>query len=208
MIGLSDRYIGRQVLGGTLFTVVLLSVVLVATMVSFATANMLVPERGGRLELVALNDPRTLDNNQAVDTIEYNTVAGALFEGLYHFTPFGELVPALADGLPEISEDGLTWRRVVDILARIVKVPNAEADPAWNENPSRMIPVSCSSRATFEAISSRSGLRVIRVVPETIFFGSPIESTSTTQSTWFPWICHGTHGKGTRLSVTTMTFSA
>jgi ABC-type transport system substrate-binding protein len=67
------------------------------------------PQRGGRLELVALNDPRTLDNSQAVDTIEYNTVAGALYEGLYHFTPEGELVPALADGLPEVSEDGLVY---------------------------------------------------------------------------------------------------
>ena len=67
------------------------------------------PGRGGRLELVALNDPRTLDNNQAVDTIEYNTVAGALFEGLYHFTPEGELVPALAEGMPEVSDDGLVY---------------------------------------------------------------------------------------------------
>ena len=67
------------------------------------------PQRGGRLELVALNDPRTLDNNQAVDTIEYNTVAGALFEGLYLFTPEGELQAALAEGMPEVSEDGLVY---------------------------------------------------------------------------------------------------
>ena len=89
----------------------LLSVVLVATLASFASAAMLAeePQRGGRLELVALNDPRTLDTNQAVDTIEYNTVAGALFEGLYHFTPEGELVAALADGFPEVSEDGLVY---------------------------------------------------------------------------------------------------
>ncbi len=58
---------------------------------------------------MALNDPRTLDNSQAVDTIEYNTVAGALYEGLYHFTPEGELVAALADGMPRISEDGLVY---------------------------------------------------------------------------------------------------
>jgi peptide/nickel transport system substrate-binding protein len=58
---------------------------------------------------VALNDPRTLDNSQAVDTIEYNTVAGALYEGLYHFTPEGELVAALAEGMPEVSEDGLVY---------------------------------------------------------------------------------------------------
>jgi peptide/nickel transport system substrate-binding protein/oligopeptide transport system substrate-binding protein len=67
------------------------------------------PQRGGRLELVALNDPRTLDNNQAVDTIEYNTVAGALYEGLYHFTPEGELEAALAEGMPEVSADGLVY---------------------------------------------------------------------------------------------------
>jgi oligopeptide transport system substrate-binding protein len=67
------------------------------------------PQRGGRLELVALNDPRTLDDNQAVDTIEYNTVAGALYEGLYHFTPDGQLEAGLADGMPEVSDDGLVY---------------------------------------------------------------------------------------------------
>ena len=49
---------------------------------------------------------------------------------------------------------------------------------------------------------------VICVVPLTILEGSPIDSTSTTQSTWLPWICQGTQGKGTRLSVTTTTCSA
>ena len=89
----------------------LLSMVLAAVMLPLgvATAQDGEPSPGGRLELVALNDPRTLDNHQAVDTIEYNTVAGALFEGLYHFTPEGELVAALADGLPEVSEDGLVY---------------------------------------------------------------------------------------------------
>ena len=36
-------------------------------------------------------------------------VAGALYEGLYHFTPDGELVAALADGMPEVSSDGLVY---------------------------------------------------------------------------------------------------
>jgi hypothetical protein len=49
---------------------------------------------------------------------------------------------------------------------------------------------------------------VICVVPDTIFAGSPTESTSTTKSTLLPWICHGMQGNGTRLSVTTMTCSA
>ena len=67
------------------------------------------PQRGGRLELVALNDLAHLDNHQAVNTIDYNMVAGALYEGLYHFTPDGELEPGLADGMPEVSEDGLVY---------------------------------------------------------------------------------------------------
>jgi ABC-type transport system substrate-binding protein len=67
------------------------------------------PQRGGRLELVALNDLSTLDNHQAVNSIDYNAVAGALFEGLYHFDPDGQLEPGLADGMPEVSEDGLVY---------------------------------------------------------------------------------------------------
>jgi len=67
------------------------------------------PQRGGHLELVALNDLSSLDNSQAVNSIDYNMVAGALYEGLYHFTPEGELEAGLADGLPEISDDGLVY---------------------------------------------------------------------------------------------------
>jgi ABC-type transport system substrate-binding protein len=95
-----------------LLPTVLLSLLLAAVVASFGAATAAQdaePARGGRLELVALNDPRTLDNSQAVDTIEYNTVAGALYEGLYHFTPGGELEAALAEGMPEISEDGLVY---------------------------------------------------------------------------------------------------
>lgn len=67
------------------------------------------PQRGGVMKLVALNDLATLDNSQAVTGIDYNIVAEALYEGLYTFTSEGELVPSLADGMPEISEDGLTY---------------------------------------------------------------------------------------------------
>jgi peptide/nickel transport system substrate-binding protein len=67
------------------------------------------PQRGGRLELVALNDISTLDNHQAVNSIDYNAVAGAIYEGLYHISPAGELEPGLADGMPEISDDGLVY---------------------------------------------------------------------------------------------------
>jgi peptide/nickel transport system substrate-binding protein/oligopeptide transport system substrate-binding protein len=96
----------RKTLSSLLLSVVVAALLLPVGAVSAQDGE---PQRGGRLELVALNDPRTLDNNQAVDTIEYNTVAGALFEGLYHFTPAGELVAALADGMPKVSEDGLVY---------------------------------------------------------------------------------------------------
>ena len=67
------------------------------------------PQRGGTMDLVALNDLATLDNSQAVTGIDYNMVAGALYEGLYHFTPAGVLEAGLADGLPEVSADGLVY---------------------------------------------------------------------------------------------------
>ena len=80
--------------------------------------------------------------------------------------------------------------------------------PAWKLKPSRMMPEARRNLATNSAMRKRSGLRVICVVPETMRAGSPIEGTSTTQSTLLPWICQGTQGKGTRLSVTTITWSA
>ena len=52
--------------------------------------------------------------------------------------------------------------------------------PAWNEKPLRMMPLSRRKRATSSEMRRRSGLRVICVVPLTIFSGSPMESTSTT----------------------------
>lgn len=67
------------------------------------------PVKGGRVELVAGGDLASLDNSQAVSTIDYNLVAGALYEGLYSFDSSGTLQPRLADGMPEISADGLTY---------------------------------------------------------------------------------------------------
>jgi ABC-type transport system substrate-binding protein len=57
---------------------------------------------------MAANDLTTLDNTQALD-LDYNMVAGALYEGLYHFDPDGQLEAGLADGMPEVSDDGLVY---------------------------------------------------------------------------------------------------
>jgi peptide/nickel transport system substrate-binding protein len=94
-----------------LMSVVLASLALAlaaATPGAVAMAQDEAPERGGRLELMALNDLADLDNSQALD-LSYNMAAGALYEGLYHFTPEGELEPGLADGMPEVSDDGLVY---------------------------------------------------------------------------------------------------
>ena len=93
-----------------LFPTLLLSLVLAAVMLPSAAvmAQDSEPQRGGRLELVAANDLTTLDNSQVLD-LDYNMVAGALYEGLYHFNPQGELEEGLADGLPEVSDDGLVY---------------------------------------------------------------------------------------------------
>ena len=89
----------------------LAAMLLAAVMASFGaavSAQDVQPDRGGRLELMAANDLTTLDNSQVLD-LDYNMVAGALYEGLYHFNPDGELEEGLADGLPDISEDGLVY---------------------------------------------------------------------------------------------------
>jgi ABC-type transport system substrate-binding protein len=94
-----------------LFRVLPIVAVLVGTLVAGGTVTLAQeeqPQRGGRLDLVALNDLATLDNTQALD-LDYNMVAGALYEGLYHFDPQGQLEPGLADGMPDVSEDGLVY---------------------------------------------------------------------------------------------------
>ena len=67
------------------------------------------PQTGGTLHLAASNDLVTLDNTQAVSTIDYSMTAGALYEGLYHVDSQGNIVAALADSLPNISPDQLTY---------------------------------------------------------------------------------------------------
>lgn len=96
----------RKVLSPLAASLLLVATVALSGSVALAQDE---PQTGGSLDLVALNDLATLDNSQAVQPTDYNMVAGALYEGLYHFTPEGELEAGLADGLPEVSEDGLVY---------------------------------------------------------------------------------------------------
>jgi len=67
------------------------------------------PQQGGILKLADANDVVTLDNSQAVSTIDYSLTAGALYEGLYHVDQDGNIVSALATDLPTVSDDGLIY---------------------------------------------------------------------------------------------------
>ena len=59
--------------------------------------------------------------------------------------------------------------------------------------------------AAYFAICRPIGSVVIRVVDETIFFGSPRQGTCATKSTTDCGMPTGTAGNGTRLSVTATT---
>jgi ABC-type transport system substrate-binding protein len=100
------RFVVRKVLPTLLLSVLLAAALASSGAIVSATDDE--PARGGRLELMAANDLTTLDNSQVLD-LDYNMAAGALYEGLYHFNPEGELEEGLADGLPAVSEDGLVY---------------------------------------------------------------------------------------------------
>ena len=67
------------------------------------------PVYGGTLRVALPAEPPGLDpttNTAAViDRVVYNNV----YEGLVKINRHGEIVPALAESLPEVSEDGLVW---------------------------------------------------------------------------------------------------
>lgn len=138
------------------------------------------PQRGGTMQLVALNDLATLDNSQAVTGIDYDMVAGALYEGLYHFTPEGELEAGLADGMPEVSADGLTYTITIkqgamfagpDFTPRQVTAadaafgmtraldPNTEPGQSWGAG--YLLPILGASEFSAGETSDVPGIKVI-----------------------------------------------
>ena len=80
--------------------------------------------------------------------------------------------------------------------------------PVWNEKPSLKYGVDAMTLATFSAIIRSRGFWEMRAAAEAIFFGLPMESTTTTASTSIASTEAGILGKSTRQSVTTTTWSA
>src|SRR5436190_10999421 len=66
------------------------------------------PKKGGHVVEGNFTDIRTLNSMLSSDTAS-NQVIGLLFDGLLNSKANGDLIGALAKGLPEQSSDGLTY---------------------------------------------------------------------------------------------------
>lgn len=138
------------------------------------------PQQGGTLKLADANDVVTLDNSQAVSTIDYSLTAGALYEGLYHVDQSGDLVAAIADDLPTISKDGLTYTIAIrpdamfagpGFTPRAVTAqdaaygmeraldPNTKPGPSWGGG--YLFPIEGASEFASGEANSVSGIKVV-----------------------------------------------
>ncbi|MGZ4149328.1 MAG: ABC transporter substrate-binding protein [Actinomycetota bacterium] len=138
------------------------------------------PQKGGTLKLAAGVDVVTLDNSQAVSTIDYSLTAGALYEGLYHVDSSGNLVAALADGMPSVSSDGLTYTIKIrpdamfagpNFTPRAVTAkdaaygmeraldPNTKPAPSWGGG--YLYPIQGAAEFASGKASSVSGIKVV-----------------------------------------------
>ncbi|MEO8477242.1 MAG: ABC transporter substrate-binding protein [Actinomycetota bacterium] len=138
------------------------------------------PLKGGTMKLADALEPVSLDNSQAVSTIDYSLTAGALFEGLYHVDSSGEIVAALADGMPAVSKDGLTYTIKIrpdamfagpNFTPRAVTAqdaaygmeraldPNTKPAPSWGGG--YLLPIQGASEFASGKAQSVSGIKVV-----------------------------------------------
>ncbi|HKW59341.1 MAG TPA: ABC transporter substrate-binding protein [Candidatus Dormibacteraeota bacterium] len=66
------------------------------------------PKKGGHVVEGNFSDIRTLNSMLSSDTAS-NQVIGLMFDGLLNYKKNGDLIPQLAQDLPKISSDGLTY---------------------------------------------------------------------------------------------------
>src|SRR5437870_9087902 len=84
--------------------VALIAILLLASSVSDAQT----PKRGGVLRIGNLGEPPSLDPHWGTQTIT-EVLSNHLYEGLYSLDATYRPIPMLADGLPQVSADGLTY---------------------------------------------------------------------------------------------------
>src|SRR2546421_4089317 len=84
--------------------VALSAILLLASSVSDAQT----PKRGGVLRIGNLGEPPSLDPHWGTQTIT-EVLANHVFEGLYALDEGYRPIPMLADGMPTVSKDDLTY---------------------------------------------------------------------------------------------------
>src|SRR6266511_4357819 len=84
--------------------VALITSVLFASSASAADA----PKRGGVLKVGNLGEPPTLDAHWTTATIT-EVLTNHIYEGLYALDAKSQPIPMLAEGMPAVSRDGLTY---------------------------------------------------------------------------------------------------
>src|SRR5438067_2584677 len=84
--------------------VALIAILLLASSVSDAQT----PKRGGVLRIGNLGEPPSLDPHWGTQTIT-EVLANHIFEGLYALDEKYQPIPMLAEAMPVVSKDGLTY---------------------------------------------------------------------------------------------------
>src|SRR6266404_9718390 len=84
--------------------VALIAILLLASSVSDAQT----PKRGGVLRIGNLGEPPSLDPHWGTQTIT-EVLANHVFEGLYSLDEKYQPIPRLAEAMPTVSRDGLTY---------------------------------------------------------------------------------------------------
>src|SRR3954465_5119101 len=83
-------------------------------LLAFVTLRVAVPpsaeaqKKGGVLRIGNLGEPPSLDPHWGTQTIT-EVLAAHIFEGLYALDESYRPIPMLADGMPAVSKDGLTY---------------------------------------------------------------------------------------------------
>src|SRR2546430_11800682 len=84
--------------------VALIAILLLASSVSDAQT----PKKGGVLRIGNLGEPPSLDPHWGTQTIT-EVLTNPMFEGLFSLDEKYQPIPMLADGMPAVSKDGLTY---------------------------------------------------------------------------------------------------
>ena len=101
----------------------------------------LAQKRGGVVRIANLGEPPTLDAHWTTATLT-EVLTNHLYEGLYALDEGYRPIPMLAEALPTVSPDGLTYT----IRLREDQVPQRQGDDVGRRRPS--FGAGCSSRST------------------------------------------------------------